>query len=67
MKRIAFLLFGTIFLLMACTSQATEPAVSEPVLAVDDAQVAADEVSMPETAVNEQAAKPQFIMFTASW
>ena len=67
MKRVTILLFGIIFLLMACTSQATESAASEPALAVDDAQVAADEVTMPETAVNEQAAKPQFIMFTASW
>jgi hypothetical protein len=49
-----------ILLLAACTSTTTEPAASEAPLPANDA-------AAPEPALNEQTAKPQFIMFTASW
>lgn len=67
MKRIAYLLFSMILLLAACSSNASEPAASAPTLTTDEAQPVVDEPIVPETAVNEQAARPQFIMFTASW
>ena len=76
MKRIAYLLVSFVLMLAACTAISTEsaaPAVPAPldnppeseapaILPVETAPTA-----VPESALNEQAAKPQFIMFTASW
>jgi hypothetical protein len=67
MKRIAYLLLGIICLLVACTSTTAAPPAPESALPAEDAQMNVEDSAIPETAVNELAAKPQFIMFTASW
>ena len=67
MKRITYLLFSMIILLAACTSSAAEPAAPETSSTAGDAQMTIEDSVVPQTAGNEQAARPQFIMFTASW
>ena len=73
MKRIQIILLGLVLLLAACTSAVTEPTTSEPSQPssepkpMDEIETVPEVAPLPETADNEQAVKPQFIMFTASW